>query len=249
MISPGYYSKEKTTAADQSARDTYNGLDEGNKPIRDPKVFADWKATKRINNEKLDPQQMQRYREIAGTTNNALREALAGAEWFNALPATDKTEILKRVNSLSDKIGQYNINPDSVTVQSEIKAFLDNQGGRYLNSGVRAVLDYMESEYNPYGLSKDTYQEMKESGEDLSQYIGYGEALEQYGLKDTQANREAWKNGQEQSFAEIAEYNKAFADAGMEKPYTSKSAQDAYESGDLETYKEYREYLDKKDLS
>ena len=237
---PSYYSKVNETDADKMARYVYNSEDSEGLPILDEKVFADWRSAKKINGEKLNPQQMQRFREKMGETNYALRDGLANAEWFQNADTETQAEILKSLNTISDKVGQFAVKPKDVTMNSKLEAYLNAGGGE---KGIQAVIDELEAEYNPYGLSKDTYNAMKADGENLEAYRGYGQALEEFGLNDNKTNREAWKVGGQQSLKEINDYGTAFINAGMDKAYTSESAKDAYNSGKLEQYKDYREAL------
>lgn len=141
MISPGYYDKMEVTPGDVKGREIYNGLDENGKPIKDEKVFADWRSTKRINGVRLDPEQLQTFREEMGQANYGLRNALAENEWFNSLPATKQNEIFKSLNTIADKIGQYAVMPESVNVSGELETYLNAGGGE---AGIKAVVDNLE---------------------------------------------------------------------------------------------------------
>lgn len=127
-------------------------------------------------------------------------------------------------------------------VTGAAKAYVDAGGGE---AGINAVLEYVEAKNNPYGISADAYSKMAESGEDLSQFNGYKEALEQYNLNDSEKLREAWKS---ETFDDEAQFKVTMNEQGL-GDYDSKSAHDAYESKDFDKYKEYREYLKKKELS
>lgn len=239
MLSPGYLSEVNTTDADRLGRQIFDSLDGNGKPIKDEKVFADWRSTKKINGVKLDPKQMQDFREVMGETNYALRDSLASADWLKGLPATQQNDIVKSLNSIADKIGQYSVMPDSVDVSGKLKTYLDAGGGE---AGIQALVDELEAENNPYGLTKDIYSQMKADGEDFSRFVGYAQALEEAGLKDNKSNREAWLESPD-VLKEKGEYNKAFKDAGAEDVYTSESAQAAYSDKDIPKYMEYRKYL------
>lgn len=249
MISPGYYSKVNTTDADRLGRNLFNAteldpLSGEEKAIEgvtnDDKVFATWRSTKRINGEKLDPQQLQTFREEMGQANYALREGLYNAEWYNNLTPQQQHDVATTLNSIADKIGQYAVKPDSVNVNGTLKTYLEAGGGE---EGIQAIIDELEADNNPYGLDKDVYAEEKASGKDMSVYEGYSEALEQLGLSDKQDYRYVWENQGMEGLAGIAEYNNAFTDAGMEKVYSSKSAVSAYENDQLDEYKKYRDYI------
>jgi len=226
---PSYYNKQHTTEGDEKAREIYNATyidDEGNEvPIRDAKVFSDWRSTKKINGEKLNPKELQEFRTEMGLANEDLKAALAESDWFNDLSYQDQNEIYKSLNTISDKIGQYAVRPDSVSVTSKLKTYVDAGEGE---EGIQAIVDQLEAEYNPYGIDKKAYKEMKESGEDMSAYKGYSRALEKLGLKDTKDLREAWKSGGEDEFKDTAEYQQALKDIGLSDSQTNK---DAWDSG------------------
>lgn len=120
---------------------------------------------------------------------------------------------------------------------------IDKAAQKYKEEGLEGLQEYLDAKYNPYGLDKDTYTKLKDAGEDLSVYEGYGDALEEYGLNDNADNREYWKQAGVDGLQAIAYYNQSFIDAGMDKAYTSKSAYQAFNDGKLEEYKEYRDYL------
>jgi hypothetical protein len=65
---------------------------------------------------------------------------------------------------------------------------------------------------------------MKESGEDLSKYTGYGEALEQYGLKDNKAYRDAYAEGGAEKLSEEIGYQSALKDAGLSDSESNRNA-------------------------
>ena len=144
MLSPGYLSEVNTTDADRMGREIYNSrdeqgnpiLDEEGKPIKDTKIFATWNNTKKVNGVKLDPKQMQTFREEKGTANYELRNALANADWFNELPATKQASIFKSLNTIADKIGQYAVLPGSVDLDDTTSLYLDAGGGA---AGAQAI--------------------------------------------------------------------------------------------------------------
>lgn len=143
MLSPGYYSDIKQTPGDIKGREIYNGLDEQGKPIKDDKVFADWRNTKKINGEKLDPKQMYTFRTEMGTANRELRNMLAESDWFNELDATKQNEIFKSLNTIADKIGQNAVMPGSVKIEDELKAYVDAGGGE---EGFKAIISRLRGQ-------------------------------------------------------------------------------------------------------
>ena len=122
MLSPGYYSHATTNDADRMARNVYN-------ETRDPKVFSDWKSTKKVNGEKLNPAQMWTYREQMGKANGAVRDLLAQNEDFLNMPFDVQKDILKKVNTFADKYGESTVNPKFETTDTLYKAYYE--GGTF----------------------------------------------------------------------------------------------------------------------
>ena len=105
MLSPAYIRDINTTDADTMARNAYNGLDSAGVPVKNKDVFAPWKGKVSYGGEKLDPQQLHDYRVASGNASYEIRDALAHEEWFNKLNGEEQTSILKKVNTLVNKIG------------------------------------------------------------------------------------------------------------------------------------------------
>lgn len=113
-LSPGYLRDINTTAADESARNAYYALGEPNEegkqlPIMNKDVFASWKSQVKANGERLNPDEMATYRKTSGEAQYAIRDALAKEDWFNNLDGSKQTELLKKVNTLVDKIGKDSV--------------------------------------------------------------------------------------------------------------------------------------------
>ena len=199
-VSPSYIQKVEQTPADINAWEVYNGLDNEGKPIRDDQVFASV-APLTINGERLSDKDNYNYTKANGETNLAIRNALVGQDWYNALSPLEQKELLKSVDTLTKNYGQYTVAPDSLNVGDELQNFLDasqsyDEKGfatKDLQSGVQAVLEDKEAQYNPYGLGKNRYKELKAEGEDLKKYEGFGEALDSSGLEDSKTTEEIWQ--------------------------------------------------------
>ena len=139
-VSPAYVQDINTTRADESARGAFNGLDSNGNPIKDENVFAAWKNSVKVNGEKLNPDQMAEYRQTTGKANYDIRTALAKEPWFNELDAARQTEILKKVNTLVDKVGK--------------EKYTDVTGKdyeAYKKGGIPSLLDY----YNESSTKKE----------------------------------------------------------------------------------------------
>ena len=224
FLLPSYYSKVNETDADRKAREIYNSKvkDEEGKlnPLKDSKVFATWKSTKKIDGKKLDPEQMQTYRERSGQANYDMRNTLANSEWFNSLNPAQQNEIFKSMNSLADKVGSYAVAPESVDFNGKLK--------EYIEGGAPEVLKNLEAEYNKYGLSKDTYNDLMESGEDMTPYEGFGDALAKYeDVNENAGLREAYATGGEQGLDNEVNYQKALKANGLSNSEANRAAYDA----------------------
>ena len=113
-LSPAYIRDINTTDADRAAREAYYGLGEPNEegkqlPIMDSKVFPTWKSKVTASGKKLSPEEMATYRKESGEAQYAIRDALTKEDWYNNLDASKQTEILKKVNTLVDKIGKDSV--------------------------------------------------------------------------------------------------------------------------------------------
>ena len=109
MLSPSYIRDIDTREADTMARNVYNATtkdEEGREvPIRDKNVFAPWKSKVTYGGEKLTPEQMYTYRTESGKAGQGIRTALAKEPWFNELDGQQQTELVKKVNTLVNKVG------------------------------------------------------------------------------------------------------------------------------------------------
>jgi len=133
-LSPAYIADINVNAADRSARKAYNGKDSKGNRILDSKVFASWKNNVKIDGEKLSPRQMAEYRQTTGEANYDIRTALAQEDWFNNLSATEQTDLLKKVNTLVDKIGR---SPYTDVTGADYEA--------YEKGGIPTLLDYYKN--------------------------------------------------------------------------------------------------------
>lgn len=153
MLSPAYVRDINTTAADTSARKAYYGLGEDGKPMMDAKVFPSWKSKVTVGGEKFTPEEMASYRKTSGEAQYAIRDALTKEEWFNNLDASQQTELLKKVNTLVDKIGKDSVDK----LDSSSKEFEAYQAG-----GVEGLINkwsgdiYSDKAKEETGLSGST---------------------------------------------------------------------------------------------
>jgi len=106
MLSPSYIDEINQTDADKMARNVFMAKDAEGKPLLDSKVFAQWKNKVTENDQKFSPQEMSTYRQASGEANYEIRDALSKEDWFNNLDGEKQAGILKKVNTLVDKIGK-----------------------------------------------------------------------------------------------------------------------------------------------
>ena len=279
--SVGYYDKANTTDADKMAWDIYNTepAHTGEKPEYDERgfeynampneyyhnasVFAERKSDKKINGEKVSEKDYATYSNVYGQTDDRFRENLAHSDWFNSLDRNTQGKILGEIDTLADDIGESAIVPG---YQNDDKLYT-----AYKEGGVQGVFEELEAKHNQYGLSTDAYKEAKENGE-LQNYEGYGQALEQNGIKDTSDYRKAYASGGTEGLQKeigyqnsIKEYGLTDSDKNREaydkgnlafraeyvntwkehggEVYDSESAKNAYFSKKYDQYAEYRKWL------
>lgn len=240
-ISPSYIQKVEPEDADASAWEAYNNADSPNK-----NVFAGLNTSKKIGDKRLSEEDYTTYATVRGETNLALRNALANNEEFNTLSPNVQSEVLAAADNFADDVGEMAVNPEMELTNTWHKVYENTEGTEA--DKINAVVEDILAEHNKYGIGKDAYKSLLDAGEDMSVYEGYGDSLAELGLNDNAGNRDAWKQGGAEGLQAIADYNNAFTDAGMDTVYTSKSAVQAYESGDLDTYKEYRAYIKENDI-
>jgi hypothetical protein len=164
MLSPGYLEKINTTDADIAARNAYYSQNEDGDYILDKGVFPSWKSKVTVNGEKYTPEQMATYRKTSGEAQYAIRDALAKNDWFNNLSGEKQTDLLKKVNTLVDKIGK-DANGDGSD---------DDALDLYKSKGVPGLVDYWHGQdtlknfRDETGISTSTnaYKELKALYED-----------------------------------------------------------------------------------
>lgn len=169
MGMPSYIRDINTTDADRQARDVYYGVGEDGKPIMDSKVFPAWKSTVKVSGEKFSPSEMASYRKTSGEAQYAIRDALTKEEWFNNLDASQQTELLKKVNTLVDKIGKDSVDK----LDSSSKDF-----EAYQNGGIPSLFDYWRGnaasqQARDMGVNTDT-----NAGKEIAQLIQDGKTEE-----------------------------------------------------------------------
>jgi hypothetical protein len=249
---PSYVRKEEQTPADKSAWDIYNGVDADGEKIKDPAVFASI-APLSINGQRLSDEQNYLYTKTNGEANLAIRNALANSDWFNALSAPERLEIVKKVDTLTKNLGQYEVDPNSINVKGDLETFLNASQGydangfktKDLQAGVDSFINSYEAQYNPYGLGNERYQEAKENEEDLTKFEGFKEALADAGLDYSKDAEDAFfgKTVDGSYFGKGAEAVKKYADyknvLKENDIRSSKAVADAFTSGGVEGVNEY----------
>ena len=192
MLSPAYIRDINTTEADRSARNAYYAPGVDGVPVLDSKVFATWKGTVKDSGHKFDPQEMSAYRQSSGEANYAIRDALAKEGWFNQLDGDKQTEILKKVNTLVDKIGKetagYPQDDDDLSV--------------YKSGGIPALLDKYHDKQIKKQIEQTTgVKANSKVGEELKDAIKSGDkqAIEQATAKANKYAKE--KQAEEKQIA------------------------------------------------
>ena len=127
--SPSYVQRINTTDADAMTREVYDDPD-----VKNPKVFGQWPASKKINGERISAKDYADYSQTRGETDYAIRDALANDDWFMNLPNTEKADILTTIPALADRVGEAEINPDFETSDKAYAAFE--------SGGIPSLLDF-----------------------------------------------------------------------------------------------------------
>jgi hypothetical protein len=247
-LSPGYLRDINTTAADESARNAYYALGEPNEegkqlPIMNKDVFASWKSQVKANGERLNPEEMATYRKTSGEAQYAIRDALTKEDWFNNLDASKQTEILKKVNTLVDKIGKDSVDKldssskDLETYQSEgIPGLLNKWNGDEAGKKI--------TEETGLSASTNAHKEIKQALADgdtaKAQQLSDKAAQDKKDLDELNAKYGAsMKLSTYQSYGSKAEAEQAMQDR--------KKAQDAglvNKSGQVQT-QQYQKFMDR----
>jgi hypothetical protein len=128
MLSPGYLSDINETDADRISRDAYSV---GNNAGTLPKWQSNFKDAE---GNRVSPEEYTKAATAYGESNYQIREALANDEWFNSLDNTEKEEIVKGINSISEHVGKSTVIPDYSTSS---KAY-----NEYAKGGIPGLLDY-----------------------------------------------------------------------------------------------------------
>ena len=222
MASPFYIRKYEPSAGDIVTDRIYD-------ETKDKGVFATNTPSKKIGDKRLTAEQRTEFDTIMGRTNEAIRTALGQNEDFNKMTPEMQKDIFKSLNSFSDAVAESYLNPDKESSNQLFKAYnsapkYDERGFEAPGVQIQAVVDDIIASNNPYGLDKKVYNEMKDSGEDLTKYEGYAEARAEVGLDDSKGLREAWLDGGLDGVKEFAEYKNALSETGLSDSDANKQA-------------------------
>lgn len=196
-----------------------------------------------VGADKLNDRQVSDYQHDMGVRSRQLVEALMDSDVYKNLDDAKRVEALEDIYGLSKALTEQNLFDKPLA--DKYKAAAEALEG----DNVEGLMDYLGNKHNIYDINADAYKKLVDAGEDLTQFEGYSDALEQYGLNDNATNREAWKENKEEGLQGVVDYNKAFTDAGMETAYDSATAHQAYDADELEQYKDYRDYIKEKEIS
>ena len=126
-LSPWYADEVDTRASDEVTRGAYNGIGENGKPVMNPDVFADWKSQKKLNGEKLTPEQMYEYREKGYSAREDALNALSNEDWFANTSPEIQTEVLRGLNNMADHVGSKAVDKTYTSGNEYFNAY--NSGG------------------------------------------------------------------------------------------------------------------------
>lgn len=155
-LSPFYIDEVNQTDADKMARDVYANMSD---PTSD--VFSHYFTSKKIDGERVSPEDYTTYMKAAQGVDNRIREALSFNEDFLNLPADNQAKILESIKNLADKVGEAKINPEFSTDDKAYAAFMrgdvDGVVDYYVNNSKKDIDKNNVSEYA--GIPNDKVQD------------------------------------------------------------------------------------------
>lgn len=171
-LSPTYIDKVETTKEDEFAREVYEAT-------KDASVFAPTRNNKsipvydengnKIGTQKLDEQDMNVYARVAGETNDSLRKMLRKDDRVKDMSVEERKEVLKKINTLSDLVGEAKVNDKFSTTNGAYATYIDSDNN--LDEVLNTIIDdahkeVVSSELKLKGLEvNDITREMYENGE------------------------------------------------------------------------------------
>ena len=144
MLSPGYYSPDRTTNADRLVEQVYE--DTGNADVI-PSLMSN---SLTVNGEKvvLDAQQFTLGKQVKGQTSADMVEALEGYAPFEALEPAGQAAVLEGVYSLANTMAKTQVIPQleedfQAAVNSGDLTATEAMMQAYLDGGADAVIPYL----------------------------------------------------------------------------------------------------------
>ena len=184
MLSPSYIADVKERPGDVMTREVYDSMTN-----KDAKIFSDWKSSKKINNRPLTSEEYRRYTEARGDADTEIRNYLADDEWFNGLSADKQADILKSISTLTDKIGEKEIEPNTEL----------NKAAQAYEGGMKSLMEYFKG--------NDAKAQTKEMTGGLSDSSKLSKSIQ-----------EDIKKGDTKSAEKKAETYNSLSDYGLTKP-------------------------------
>ena len=189
MLSPGYLSNVNETKADELSREAYDVSKNAN-------TLPKWQSKfKDSDGNRVSPEDYTTASKAYGQANYDIRDALANEDWFNNLGGSQKEEIVKSINTVSEHIGNAAIDPEYDKDSKPYQA--------YKEGGIPSLLDYYKGQ-----AAKSTLKEI--SGGSVKADSKAGEkalALIEQGKNDEAAEVVSDKN----SFDEYGKDNASYA--------------------------------------
>lgn len=194
MFSPSYVAKVNETEGDKLAREVYN-------ETKNPDVFSAWTGSKKIDGQKVSPEDNTKYMQTRGDADTRIRDMLAGDEWFRGLSKSDQEDILTGLKGLTDKIGEQEINPNFTSTSGELAAYNENP------ENLDSLLNYYKDKIhkgevkNEMGTTSDFATSLYDSGDE--------KRINKYKVGTQIANEYGYDNLTEEEYLNYEKYGEA----------------------------------------
>lgn len=216
-LSPGYYSPEEVSPREEylySLSEQIPQLDERQKLF--PGAFGTSITVDGVT-RKVTPEEKTTKDTAEGTARGEFVDAVMNDPEIQALSPELQTKIIEDLYGVAKHVGKDAIIDGYTTDDTAYNVYVSNGGD------IPSLLQYEKDLRNPYGLKADAYSDMAEAGEDLTQFEGYPEAQEKYGINDTAAYREAYAKGGDEALSKEVDYQKALSERGLKDSDTARA--------------------------
>lgn len=171
----------------------------------------------------MDNKQFSEASRISGETRNELLNLVQNNEAYKSLSADNRRILLDTLDKVAVSNGYTSVNSNA-RVSDEVAELLSQYKEGDKDNLITNLSADIEAKYNPYGLSKENYNKLKEAGEDLTRFEGYGDILGQYGVEDNQDYETAYLRGGKEALAQEIRYESALKDYDISKSGEAYSA-------------------------